>query len=86
MEIEIMLDLDNADTANYPIIRKRLYDWHAERAEIRYEKACFGQLTEVEQFRRYLVDLGRVDPVTAIRELHASLYRYGAKIYIHFMP
>jgi hypothetical protein len=86
MEIEIYLDVTRADAGNYPIIEERLVKWHAERAEIRYEKACFGQMREIEKYKRYHVDLGRVDPVTAIRELHASLYRFGAKVYIHFVP
>jgi hypothetical protein len=86
MEIEILLDLSQAESDKYPLIEKRLHDWHAEGAEIRYDKKCFGQLTEIEKMKRYRVDLGRVDPVTAIRELHAGLYRYGAKIYIHFVP
>jgi hypothetical protein len=34
----------------------------------------------------YRVDLGNVDPIDAIRELHAMIYRYGAKVYIFFVP
>ena len=86
MEIEIYLDLSQTKPENYPMVEKRLRDWHAEGAEIRYNKTCFGPLTVIEAPSRYQVDLGRVDPITAIRELHASLYRYGAKVYIHFMP
>jgi hypothetical protein len=86
MEIEIYLDLSQAKEEDCSIIEKRLRNWHAEGAEIRYDKSCFGQLTAIEPPNRYRVDLGRVDPISAIRELHASLYRYGAKVFIHFMP
>lgn len=86
MEIEILLELSQAEPEKYPVIEKRLYDWHAEGAEIRYNKSCFGQMTEIEKLKKYHVDLGRVDPVAAIRELHAGLCRFGAKIYIHFVP
>lgn len=86
MEIEIFLDLSQAKPEELPLIRKRLLDWYAEGAEIRYNKACFGPLTVIEEPSRYHVDLGRVDPVSAIRELHASLYRHGAKVFIHFVP
>ena len=86
MEIEIYLDVTKMESENYPIIEQRLLRWHAEGAEIRYDKKCFGQMREIEKNKRYHVDLGRVDPVTAIRELHASLCRYGVKIYIHFVP
>ena len=86
MEIEIYLDVSQAKAENYPVIEERLLKWHAEGAEIRYDKACFGQMREIEKNKRYNVDLGRVDPVTAIRELHASLYRHGAKVFIHFVP
>ncbi len=86
MEIDIYLDVSQAKEEDYSIIEQRLRNWHAEGAEIRYDKSCFGELTVLEVPGRYRVDLGRVDPVTAIRELHASLYRYGAKVFIHFAP
>ena len=86
MEIEIYLDISQAKEEDYSIIEKRLRNWHAEGAEIRYDKSCFGELAAIEPPNRYRVDLGRVDPISAIRELHASLYRYGAKVFIHFMP
>jgi hypothetical protein len=86
MEIEIYIDLSQTKPKDYPLVEKRLRDWHAEGAEIRYNKTCFGQLTVIEAPGRYQVDLGLVDPISAIRELHASLYRYGAKVYIHFAP
>ena len=86
MEIEILLDLSQADPEQHQLIKKRLYKWHAEGAEIRYEKACFGGMSAIEEPYRYNIDLGQVDPVTAIRELHASLYRFGAKVYVHFVP
>jgi len=86
MEIEIFLDLSQADPANYELIKKRLYDWHAEGAEIRYNKNCFGPMTVIEEPARYKVDLGNVNPMIAVRELHASLYRYGVKVFIHFLP
>lgn len=86
MEIELYIDLSQTKPEDYPLVEKRFRDWYAEGAEIRYNKSYFGQLTVIEAPTRYQVDLGRVDPITAIRELHALLYRYGAKVYIHFTP
>jgi len=86
MEIEIYLDVAQMAAENYPLIEQRLLRWHAEGAEIRYDKPCFGQMKEIEKNKRYFVDLGTVDPVAAIRELHACLYRYGVKVYVHFAP
>jgi hypothetical protein len=86
MEIEIYLDLKEADEKDYPEIEKRLLDWHREGAEVRYDKVCFGQLTEVEKPHRYLVNLGEADSIMAIRELHARLYRFKVKIFVHFLP
>ena len=86
MEIEIHLDIEEAAAEDYPKIKKRLAEWHAEGAEIRYDKNCFGQIIELEKPFSYRVDLGNVDPIDAIRDLHARVYRLGAKAYIYFVP
>ena len=86
MEIEIHLDLEEAAPENYPKIKQRLAEWHAEGAEIRYDKDCFGQMVELEKPFSYRVNLGNVDAIEAIRDLHARVYRFGAKAYIHFVP
>ena len=86
MEIEIHLDLEQAKPEDYPKIRQRVAEWHAEGAEIRYDKNCFGQMTEMENPFSYRVNLGNVDAIEAIRDLHARVYRLGAKAYIYFVP
>jgi hypothetical protein len=86
MEIEIHLDMEQAAPEDYPVITQRLKEWHNEGAEIRYDKECFGNITELEKPFSYRVDLGSVDPIDAIRELHARIYRFGAKVYIYFVP
>lgn len=86
MEIEIHLDLEQAAEENYLKIRQRLNEWYAEGAEIRYDKNCFGRMIELEKPFSYRVDLGNVDPIEAIRDLHARVYRLGAKAYIYFVP
>jgi len=86
MEIEIHLDLEQAAPENYPKIKQRLAEWHAEGAEIRYDKDCFGQMVEMEKPFSYRVNLGNVDAIEAIRDLHARVYRFGAKAYIYFVP
>jgi hypothetical protein len=86
MEIEIYLDLQEAVPEDYPVIKQRLMEWYNEGAEIRYDKACFGRITDLEKPFSYRVDLGNVDPIDAIRELHARIYRFGAKVYIYFVP
>jgi len=86
MEIEIQLDLEEASPENYPKIKQRLAEWYAEGAEIRYDKNCFGQMVELEKPFCYRVNLADVDPIEAIRDLHARVYRLGAKAYIYFVP
>lgn len=86
MEIEIYLDIKEAKPEDLPLIRKRVSEWYAEGAEIRYDKNCFGQMLELEKPFSYRVNLGNVDPIGAIRDLHARVYRFGAKAYIYFVP
>ena len=86
MEIEIYLDVEEAKPEDLSLIRKRVSEWYAEGAEIRYDKNCFGQMLELEKPFSYRVDLDNVDPIGAIRELHARVYRFGAKAYIYFVP
>ena len=86
MEIEIYLDIKEAKPEDLPLIRKRVSEWYAEGAEIRYDKNCFGQMLELEKPFSYRVNLDNVDPIVAIRDLHARVYRFGAKAYIYFVP
>ena len=86
MEIEIHLDVEEASPEDHPKIKKRVLEWHAEGAEIRYDKNCFGQINELEKPFSYRVNLDNVDPIEAIRDLHARVYRFGAKAYIYFVP
>ncbi len=86
MEIEIYLDVEQATPEDYPIIKQRVSEWYAEGAEIRYDKNCFGQMLELEKPFSYRVDLGNVDSIEAIRDLHARVYRFGAKAHIYFVP
>jgi len=86
MEIEIHLDLGEAAPENYARIKQRVAEWYTEGAEIRYDKKCFGQMTEMDKPYSYRVDLGNVDAIEAIRDLHARIYRLGAKAYIYFVP
>ncbi len=85
MEVELWLEIDEATPADVEQIDRRLREWHAEGAEIRYGKSCFGSLTPLDKPYHFRVDLGQVDCITAIRELHARLYRFGAKVYVHFL-
>ena len=84
MEIEILLNFDEVDAKDYPAIEKRFQEWYAEGAEVRYDKYCFGTLSPVEPPTRYLVELGQVDAMTAIKDLHARLHRFGVKVFVHF--
>lgn len=86
MEIEIHLDLSEAAPENHARIKQRVAEWYAEGAEIRYDKKCFGRMTELEKPFSYRVDLGSIDAIEAIRDLHARVYRLGAKAYIYFVP
>ena len=43
-------------------------------------------MMELEKPFSYRVNLANVDPIDAIRDLHARVYRLGAKAYIYFVP
>jgi hypothetical protein len=86
MEIEIHLNVEEVTPEEHATIKKRVAEWYAEGAEIRYDKNCFGQMHELEKPFSYRVDLANFDPIEAIRDLHARIYRYGAKAYIYFVP
>jgi len=86
MEIEIYLDVERAAPEDYPKIKQRVAEWYNEGAEIRYDKNCFGQIAELEKPFSYRVNLDNVDPIEAIRDLHARVYRFGARAHIYFVP
>ncbi|MDX1776147.1 MAG: hypothetical protein R3297_06170 [Desulfobulbales bacterium] len=86
MEIEIHLDLEQAAPEDHAEIKRRLQEWYGEGAEIRYDKNCFGRMLELEKPFSYRVDLGNVDAIEAIRDLHGRVHRLGAKAFIYFVP
>ena len=86
MEIEIYMDIEQVTPEDYPKIKQRVSEWHTEGAEIRYDKNCFGQMVELEKPFSYRINLDNVDPIEAIRDLHARVYRFGAKACIYFVP
>ena len=85
MEIEILLDVDEADPKDLPEIEKRFNDWYNAGSEARYDKPCFDYLAVLDKPYRYQVNLGQADFTRAIQQLHGKLYRYGVKVFIHFM-
>lgn len=85
MEAEIWLDVAETPPENLPEVEKRFKEWYAAGAEARYDKPCFGFLTPLDQPHRYQMDFGTADLVKAIQALHGRLYRYGVKVFIHFM-
>jgi predicted nucleotidyltransferase len=84
MEAEIWLDVEEADPKDLPEVEKRFKDWYATGAEARYNKPCFTFLTVLKPFR-YQVDFGQADLTQAIQGLHSKLYRFGVKVFVHFM-
>lgn len=85
MEIEILLDVDDADPKELPEIEKRFKAWYKAGSEARYGKPCYEYLAVLEKPYRYQVDLGQADFTRALQELHGKLYRFGVKVFIHFM-
>ncbi|HIJ79732.1 MAG: hypothetical protein OEY01_13435 [Desulfobulbaceae bacterium] len=85
MEAEIWLDVDEADPKDLAEIEKRFQAWYDAGAEARYDKPCFDYMAKLDKPYRYQVNFGQADLTRAIRELHARLYRYGVKVFVHFM-
>ncbi len=85
MEAEIWLDVEEADPQSLAEIEKRFHDWYKSGAEARYNKPCFGFMAVLDKPFRYQVDFGQADMTKAIQELHGKLYRYGVKVFLHFL-
>ena len=85
MEAEIWLDVDEADPKDIPEIEKRFNEWYKTGSEARYGKACYEYLTVLDKPFRYQVDFGQADFTKAIQQLHGKLYRFGVKVFVHFM-
>ena len=85
MEAEIWLDVEEADPKDLPEIEKRFQDWYKSGSEARYNKPCFDFLSVLDKPFRYQVDFGQADFTKAIQELHGKLYRFGVKVFVHFM-
>ena len=84
MDVEIWLDCTEVTPENLPLVDQRFAEWYREGAEIRHNKVSFNSLTELDQPRRYLVDIGYADLISSFRNLHARLRRLGVKVFIHF--
>lgn len=85
MEVEILLDVDEADPATYDDIEKRFRQWYQDGTEARYGRACYQHLSELKKRFRYQVDFGQADGTRALQELHSKLYRFGVKVFVHFL-
>jgi len=85
MEAEILLDVDEADPAKYDEIEQRFRQWYAEGTEARYGRSCYQRLTEMKKRFRYQVDFGQADETRALQTLHGKLYRFGVKVFVHFL-
>ncbi|MDG4475343.1 hypothetical protein [Thiovibrio frasassiensis] len=85
MEAEIWLDVEEADPKDLPEVEKRFKDWYAAGAEARYNKPCFAFLTVLDKPFRYQVDFGQADLALSIQGLHGKLFRFGVKVFVHFM-
>lgn len=85
MEAEIWLDVEETDPKDLPEVEKRFRDWYTAGAEARYNKQCFGFLAVLDKPFRYQINFGQADLIQAIQSLHGKLYRFGVKIFVHFM-
>jgi hypothetical protein len=84
MEIELWLDVEEADPENLPEIEKRFRKWYEDGAMPRYNRHCLGHLASLDKPYRYLLDLGQADFVKSIQALHGKLYSFGVKVFISF--
>jgi len=85
MEIEIWLDVEEADPKDIPEIEKRFNEWYKAGSEARYGHPHYEYLAVLDKPFRYQVDLGLADFTRAIQQLHGKLYRFGVKVFVHFM-
>lgn len=85
MEAEILLDVDEVKPEDLPEVEKRFHHWYEEGSVARYGHHNFEYLQVLDKPYRYLVDFGQADPTRALQQLHSKLFRFGVKVFVHFL-
>lgn len=85
MDAEIMLDVDEVKPEDLPEVEKRFRQWYAEGSEARSGHHRLHYLRVMDKPFRYQVDFGQADPTRLLQQLHSKLFRYGVKVFVHFM-
>ncbi|MFU8818813.1 MAG: hypothetical protein ACNA74_03710 [Desulfurivibrio sp.] len=85
MEAEILLDVEEAKPEDLPEVEKRFRQWYAEGSEIRHGHPRFEYLQALEKPFRFQVNFGQADPTRALQQLHSRMFRYGVKVFVHFL-
>lgn len=85
MEAEILLDVEEVKDDDLVEVERRFQQWYAEGSEARYGRPRFEYLQELDKPHRYLVNFGQADPTRALQQLHGKLFRYGVKVFVHFL-
>ena len=85
MEAEILLDVEEVKPEDLPEVEKRFRQWYAAGSEARYGRPRFEYLQALEKHFRFQVNFGQADPTLALQQLHGKLFRYGVKVFVHFM-
>lgn len=85
MEAEILLDVDEVKAEDLPQVEQRFRQWYQEGSEARYGRHNFEHLQVLDKPYRFQVDFGQADPTRALQQLHGKLYRYGVKVFVHFL-
>lgn len=85
MDAEILLDVDEVKPEDLPEVEKRFRQWYDEGSEARYGRARFEHLAVLNKPYRFQVGFGQADPTRALQQLHGKLFRYGVKVFVHFL-
>lgn len=85
MNAEILLDVEDVKPEDLPEVEKRFRQWYDEGSETRYGRARYEHLTVLDKPYRFQVDFGDSDPTRALQQLHSKLFRYGVKVFVHFL-
>lgn len=85
MDVEILFDFEDVTPENRSITMQKFEDWYLDGSEVRHNTISFGSLTRFDSKNSFLVNFGYVDPIPAIRNLHARVRNLGVKFFVHFI-
>ncbi|TBV81427.1 MAG: hypothetical protein EYX74_03910 [Desulfobulbaceae bacterium] len=87
MKAQIMLDIDEVQPQDLPAVEQQFRKWYADNhdIDINYDRHRFDHRLTMDNLHRFPVDFGLADPTHSLQQLHAALFPYEVKLFVHFL-